>query len=489
MNRIATFNINTRNVSCLSLAWNRVFPAVGSARAARQIAAAVSGQASARIFLDNGMIGVETANGVSHISLSASLAKKLSKSGLEQIFFSNETIDAEDMSRMLKQVRSQRLKTLIEAHGAAGHAVDIIDNERQTIFSLITRQELKEQLIPKKMKYISREDLAFTALITATKGGLISMVASLSSWLAYEFLESVYFKSGRSADEHQEIVRTIMFVTIGASLVASAIKYSELGILNNMRMRRERKEAILEFDENARFLSEVLEVKAGAYYSKRLTTILNKVDPDTRSRMAAFREQKARSEETSEYVLAMLVNRDPDKSVRKAVAENPYIVRMVKEAEQTSLPGKIKELAGKPFPCVRAAIAGNPKASQEILDKLGQDTRYLVRHQAALNPRTSWQIVAQIMAGIRPDYREGVVGHERRWEVTRACHDYTEYEEVECPVFGVVTDYFSDSIMTANQILQKHQAETSLILEKLRELNPSLHEAIMKQSATPAPTF
>ncbi len=155
----------------------------------------------------------------------------------------------------------------------------------------------------------------------------------------------------------------------------------------------------------------------------------------------------AKHPQTSEAELAKLLE-NPDKKVRKAIAENLLIRNYLKAAEESFSVEELRTLAEKPFPCVRFATLENPN--------------------------TPWEKVAEILAEFKPYTFTKIIPAEK-WYAALVCplgdKGMPEREvEVKCYPPSV-TEKVID-------ILAIHENKKSEILGMLKELNPKLLDAV-----------
>ncbi len=165
----------------------------------------------------------------------------------------------------------------------------------------------------------------------------------------------------------------------------------------------------------------------------------------------AVRAEAAKNSSLPEPVLAKLINDDPDRSVREAVRENPVVDSYIRLAKNSFDPEELANLAGKPFPCVRRA--------------------------AARNPRTPWNAVAWVLSQLYKDPIEGVV--DTQYDNMAGPCDPPNYQKTE--FYGTVGHgYVGKSLEISREILDIHDADRKSIMERLKELNPELHDALVK---------
>jgi len=150
-----------------------------------------------------------------------------------------------------------------------------------------------------------------------------------------------------------------------------------------------------------------------------------------------------------ESVLGKLINEDPNQTVREAVPKNPLIVAMLERAANSIQPEELADLARKPFPCVRRA--------------------------AARNIQIPWEAVAYVLSRLFKDPIEGVVGTDS----TNYAGPCDTPEFVVTPIYGTVGyGYVGKSLQISREILDIHGADRKLIMEKLKDLNAELYEAL-----------
>lgn len=194
--------------------------------------------------------------------------------------------------------------------------------------------------------------------------------------------------------------------------------------------------------------------------------------------VALVRAAAAKNIGLPEPILGKLINEDPDRSVRKAVAENPQIMLLVSLASNSSTPDELAALVRKPFPCVREKVALNALTPVEVLKALAEnDPRRMVRLAAAKNPGTPWESVAVVLSKIEKEPIHGVVGTVMH-DIAGPC-DGPEYMFFN--TYGIVGyGYVGNTLKIAKEILDLHYNERRSILEKLKELNAELYEALKK---------
>jgi len=192
----------------------------------------------------------------------------------------------------------------------------------------------------------------------------------------------------------------------------------------------------------------------------------------------AIRAAAAENPDTPEPVLGRLINEDPDKSVREAVRKNPQVVALLSLAANSAAPEELDELARKPFPCVREKVALNLLTPPKTLKNLAEnDPRRMVRLAAAKNPNTPWESMALVLGQTKKEPVKGVV--DTRIEGHWVSCDTIEYESVN--IIGIIRyEYPSSTLEILREILRQHLPDRRLIMEKLKEINPELYDALSK---------
>lgn len=181
-------------------------------------------------------------------------------------------------------------------------------------------------------------------------------------------------------------------------------------------------------------------------------------DPDLLTSFAAhpipaIRAAAVANPNIPEAVIGKSINDDPDQSVREAVPKNPRVVAMLERAANSTKPDELVDLAGKPFPCVRRA--------------------------AARNPKTPWDSVAQVLSRLYKDRIEMIKIEWQNYAGPCDTPDWHTFETIDTIRYG----YVSKSLEIAKKILQIHGENKILILEKLKELNLELHDALVSKDA------
>lgn len=195
-----------------------------------------------------------------------------------------------------------------------------------------------------------------------------------------------------------------------------------------------------------------------------LTTLAN-------SAFWMIREEVARNQNTPEEILGNLVNNDPDKRVKEAVADNPKIKAYLAEALNTHDPKRLTEMAGLRFPCVRRQVAGNLSTPPVVLKSLAEgEAPWGVKVTAALNPKTPGDAVGFVLSQFKESY------------------EFIEYNpDVKAGIFcpragdgdwGYVID--DKDVETAIGILKNHPMDKEKILASLQQSKPTLYSALCR---------
>lgn len=163
----------------------------------------------------------------------------------------------------------------------------------------------------------------------------------------------------------------------------------------------------------------------------------------------AIRAAAAENTSIPEAVIGKLINEDPDQSVREAVQKNPKVVAMLALAASTTSSVVLADLARKPFPCVRRV--------------------------AARNPKTPADAVAYVLSQLLKDPIEGVI----RTESTNYAGPCDTPDFQITHIMGTVGyGYVRKSLEISREILKVHDVDKPLIMQRLKELNVELYDAL-----------
>jgi len=181
----------------------------------------------------------------------------------------------------------------------------------------------------------------------------------------------------------------------------------------------------------------------------------------------------AKHPETSEELLAELLAH-PSLEVKKAVAENLRIRKMVQQARTSTSSEVLMELGRKPFPCIQATVAGNIHTPTALLEEFSESEYWMLKITAAANKNTPWEKVALVLSQIRPDTYLKTIPAEKWWGgIVCPLGDAGQPERKED-----VKYYPEENLELARKILEPHATYREEILAKLKELAPLLHSKL-----------
>jgi len=240
--------------------------------------------------------------------------------------------------------------------------------------------------------------------------------------------------------------------------------------------------------------------------------------------ISMVREAVAKNPNTPVNVLETL---SKCSNMQYVVQSNPAVQGLAQSAREATSPELLSQLADNPISMVREAVASNPNTPPHVLEKLSKDKDIYVQTavasnqdipldvlltlsmvqlsivqeaiamnpstppailkllanqgehsmEIALNPNVRWEYVAFVLSGIPQDeYESG--SHEE--DIEKELYDqWVTIGKAVIPDYSY--GYVSKSIDTALRILGKHSANKDKIIEKLRELNYYLYEALKRK--------
>jgi len=126
---------------------------------------------------------------------------------------------------------------------------------------------------------------------------------------------------------------------------------------------------------------------------------------------------------------------------------------------------------------IRLAVAKNPNTPESAFENLDKDAGYKIQEAIMNNRNAPSEIIALLLSRLEKQEIGGSWGTTPVW-VDDSCKDY------EMPVYhpGSLA-YTVRTLNKAKSILEIHNANMKIIMQRLKELNPELYSLLVKSEA------